>query len=583
MPENLQELLKNKVVLYSVIGAVVLVLLLVLITGAVVATKGGDGAEKVPIEKPIKEPLSLFTTDNIGKAIEVQALLAREGITVHRKDEGSKTTLFLKNYKPSERDRALLSIVSSGLMDQFTGLEIFDKGDFTSTKEDKRIRLVRAINGELSRLIRKIKPIENASVFVSIPEQTMFTADKKPVTATVQLVIPSGEKLDRSKIKTIENLLLGSISGLESENISITDTNGNVYDSISNTVDDQLSKIEENDKYMKNKISSQLDRLIGKGKYVVTVSTFLRQVPIEKTSIIYDPDSKTSVSEQTFTEGLGDKTQDSNKGLNAVSVYLPNGLPASGSDSSQNRSYSRTARETQYGISKTQINEYSKPGVIEQVSIAVTIDSSAMPANITMDELKEMIADSASPKVSADDVSVVYSDSIDPYLASDRPVNLPSPDKTGNPWWITIAIVAIGLTGGFAYVSKKLNEKAQRQSEEVTALKQKTAEQEKQLLDVNLKASQLIEKQAQMAQGLMQQQQVVAQQLAAQSAAVAAAASGVAVNPKPIGQQQAQQASVPENTGGDDVEELLEDVTSGIELGDDDEMLDKVKSWIEKS
>ena len=67
------------------------------------------------------------------------------------------------------------------------------------------------------------------------------------------------------------------------------------------------------------------------------------------------------------------------------------------------------------------------------------------------------------------------------------------------------------------------------------------------------------------------------------TAAVAAAASGVAVNPQPIGQQQAQQASVPENTGGDDVEELLEDVTSGIELGDDDEMLDKVKSWIEKS
>ena len=58
----------------------------------------------------------------------------------------------------SERDRALLAIVKSGLMDQNVGLEIFDKGDFTSTKEDKRIRLIRAVNGELSRLIPQNPP-----------------------------------------------------------------------------------------------------------------------------------------------------------------------------------------------------------------------------------------------------------------------------------------------------------------------------------------------------------------------------------------------------------------------------------------
>lgn len=69
-----------------------------------------------------------------------------------------------------------MAIVQSGLMDQNVGLEVFDKGDFTSTKEDKKIRLTRAINGELSRLIKRIDGVENASVFISIPEQTMFTS-----------------------------------------------------------------------------------------------------------------------------------------------------------------------------------------------------------------------------------------------------------------------------------------------------------------------------------------------------------------------------------------------------------------------
>src|SRR5574344_925218 len=337
---DFKQILENKTLLYGIIGAIVVIIALFVSIGIVTSTRGTSTNGTVK-EKVIKEKLPLLTTDNIGKALEIQALLAREGIEIQRGDNGTKSELYLQDYTQSQRDRALLAIVKSGLMDQNVGLEIFDKGDFTSTKEDKRIRLARAINGELSRLIRKIPPIENASVFVSIPEQTMFSSMKKPVTATVQVVIPSGDKLDQNKIRAITNLLLGSVTGLESENISITDTNGNVYSSIISAGDDMLAKIEEQDNYMKTKVCTQLDKLVGKGKYAATVSTFLRQVPKETTKIGYDPESKTALSEQVFSEGLGDQTKDTNKGLNAVSVYLPNGLPATSADSAQNRSYSR--------------------------------------------------------------------------------------------------------------------------------------------------------------------------------------------------------------------------------------------------
>lgn len=562
--EKIQELLKNKTVLYSAIGATILIVVL-LIVGIVMMSKPKDKSQTY--EKVIDTPFVLFTTDNAGKAIEVQALLARQNIAATRKAEGSKTTLMLEKYTASQRDQALLTIVSSGLMDQYVGLEIFDKGDFTSTKEDKKIRLARAINGELSRLIRKIDPIENASVFISIPEQTMFSQDKKPITATVQIVIPSGTKLEANKIRAIKNLLLGSVSGLIAENISITDTNGNVYNSIANSSDDQLAKLQEQDQYMQAKVASQLDRLVGKGNYVVTVSTFLRQVPKETTKIEYDPNSKIALTEQTFSEGLGDRTQDSNAGLNAVSVYLPNGLPASGSDSSQNRNYTRTARETQYGISKSQTTEYSKTGSVEEISIAVTIESSAMPSNMTLDELKAQVARSASPKVSIDNVSIAFSDSIEPYLAGDKPVNLPKPDESGNPWWLTIALVIILLTAGYTYLSKKLKEKAEKQQEEVDALRKKTADQEKQLNDVNLKASQLIEKQQQMAQGLMEQQ-ALSQQFVQQISNQQQAAPAIP--------QQPQQAV-------NELEDVLDDVRSDLSVADVDELGDQVKSWLERS
>lgn len=516
---DLKKILENKPLLYGIIAAVVVILALGIMSAIMIAgNKANSNEAKIVSEKPIQEDMVLLTTDNIGKAIEIQALLAKIGITASRSLDGTKSSIVLRKgtYNQSQRDAALLEIVKSGLMDQNVGLEIFDKGDFTSTKDDKRIRLARAINGELARLIRKMDGIDNASVFISIPEQTMFSSMQKPVTATVQLTTKlSGEKLPPLKIKAITNLLLGSVAGLTADNISITDTSGNVYSSIIGAEDEMLQKVEENDKYMQQKVNAQLDRLIGKGNFIATVSTSLKQSPVEKSSIIYDPNQKASVSEQTFVEGLGDETSDNSRGsgrANAVSVYLPNGLVTPGSAnqasaSSQNRNYSRRARETQYGVSKTQINEYMKPGVIEEISIAVTLEKNSLPADTTLEELKELIARAASPKVKPENVTIALSETIEPYLATDRPENLPKKDESGNPWWLILAMVGVCLTGGYAVVSSKLKASQIAHQQEMQQLRNIASEQDAQLRDMNMKAAELIERQSQLQQGLIEQQQ----------------------------------------------------------------------------
>ena len=555
---DFDKILENKPLLYGVIGGVVLILALIVTLSIVGGSKKSTNGTEVT-GQPLQADADLLTTDNAGKAIEIQALLAKYDIVVSRRLDGTKSILYLKKGDcktgrkacyTSDRDTALIQIVQSGLMDQNIGLEIFDKGDFTSTKEDKKIRLSRAINGELSRLIRRIDGVDNASVFISIPEQTMFTSMQKPVTATVQISLAKdATKLDQLKVKAITNLLLGSVTGLTAENIAITDTNGNTYHSIMDAEDEMLQRLEENDKYMTSKVNQQLDRLIGQGNYVATVSTFLRQAPVEKFTIDYDPNRKASVSEQSFREGLGDQTSDSNKNTNAVSVYLPNGLPNGASNSNQNRNYSRTATETQYGVTKTQTNEYIKPGVVEDISIAVTLDKNALPANTTPEELKELIAKAASPKVSADNVTIAFSDSTDPYLASDRPANLPKPDETGNPWWLAIALSAIGLIIVFKAVSNKVQQVQEAKRREVEMLRQSTAEQEQQLSDINQRAAQLTERQSELAQGLVEQQQ---------------------------------RASIPQQQDPTQLSDTLSNLSAQLSNADDDEAGEKIKSWIEQ-
>ena len=580
---NFQELLSNKRNLIIIGGVVVVILALFLTIGIIAASKGGNGGGKgVVMEKIIKEKLVLLTTDNIGKAIEIQSLLARQGIELKRRVDGTKSELYLENYKPSQRDSALMAIVKSGLMDQNVGLEVFDKGDFTSTREDKKIRYARAVNGELARLIKKLENVENATVFVSIPETKIIgNGQQAQPTAAVQVtlgrryvgsdgnVVDVATKLDRSDVKAITNLLMGAIPNLSQDNITISDTEGNVYASLA-SADDQLAKIEENDNYMKSKVQIQLDKLIGKGNYAVSVSTFLTQAPSEKVTIGYDPQSKTAISEQSFSEGLGDQTRDSSQSLNAVSVYLPNGLPSGSNNSAQNRSYSRSAKEVQYGVSKVQKSEYIKKGVIEDISIAVTLDEQFMPQNITIEELKGLIARAASPKVNPDNVTIAFSDSLSPKLASEKAIkNTVQP--TGNAWWIPIAIAVLGLIGGLTFLSNRVKSEQRKQEKELEDLRGKTTEQEKQLRDMNLKAAELIEKQSQLAQNLIEQQNqlAIAQQTAPQI---------------PLPQQQAEQNQESEyaDESSEPITETISELSADMEDADEDEMINKVMSWIEK-
>ena len=559
---DFKQILNNKPLLFGIIGVIVVVLAIGIMV-IVMSIGGKSSAEKAKLvdEKPIQEDLILLTTDNLGKAIEIQALLAKSGIQASRALDGTKSSIVLRKgtYNQNQRDAALLTIVKSGLMDQNVGLEIFDKGDFTSTKDDKRIRLARAINGELARLIRKMDGIDNASVFISIPEQTMFSSMQKPVTATVQITPQISEKLPPLKIKAITNLLLGSVTGLTADNISITDTNGNVYSSIISAEDEMLSKVEENDKYMQQKVNAQLDRLIGKGNFVVTVSTSLKQSPVEKSSIIYDPEQKASVSEQTFVEGLGDESTDNSTGsgkANAVSVYLPGGLAAmpgssnQASASSQNRNYSRRARETQYGVTKTQVNEYQKAGIIEEISIAVTLEKNAIPTETTIEELKELIARAASPKVDPANVTIALSESIEPYLATDKGETLPQTEETGNPWWLVLAMVGICLAGGYVVISSKVKASQMAQQQDMQALRNMAGEQDAQLRDINMKTAELIERQMQ-----LQQQQMAIEQ-----------------------QQRETVPQIPSHV----LDEAIAAIHSDIDALDPNETGEKIRSWIEQ-
>ena len=99
-------------------------------------------------------------------------------------------------------------------------------------------------------------------------------------------------------------------------------------------------------------------------------------------------------------------------------------------------------------------------------------------------------------------------------------------------------------------------------------LRKKAQEQEKQINDVNMKAAELIQKQAQMAQNLIEQQNL--------HAAAIAQAQAQAQNY----QQQQVQQPIQDNSNINDV---LDELSMDFDDLDEDEAAEKLKSWIEST
>lgn len=161
------------------------------------------------------------TTDNINQANKVQNVLLDNYFSTKLSKDGTRYEIFAICNK-NEIDNIMIVLSESDAINQNVGLKLFDKGDFTTTKENKRKKLINNINNRLTTVIRKIEDVENASVSVSIPEQAMFVYDNQPITATIYLETET-EDIHRHKRmeKSIKNLLISTITGLTEENLTI--------------------------------------------------------------------------------------------------------------------------------------------------------------------------------------------------------------------------------------------------------------------------------------------------------------------------------------------------------------------------
>ncbi len=192
-------------------------------------------------------------------AAQIRKVLSYENIPFESIRDGRVVNISVpKEYA----DQVKLKMAQLGLPEGgIVGFEIFDESaGLGSTDYDRRIKYIRAVSGELSRIISTMENINSARVQIVMPEKTLF-GEKVPGSTSVILNVSDGVVVTDEQIKGIMHLVASSVENLIPENVTVIDNRGNIL----------------SDKLKKDMMSRQFDDFIK----LLRVSSSNEESPLE--------------------------------------------------------------------------------------------------------------------------------------------------------------------------------------------------------------------------------------------------------------------------------------------------------------
>ena len=329
----------------------------------------------------------LYSDLNEVNALTIVENMKKNGYR-YKVSEDKKTILVPSNV----RDEMRIFVAENDLIKNTdTGFELLDDMQLGSTDFKNKLTKQRIFQGEITRAIEKIQGIKYAKVQLAEPERSIFQdTDEKP-TASVVLVLEPGYKLKSSQVKAIKNLVAYSVPRMTPEQVFITDQDGNsLSDETSKNSTDMESFKSNLEKQTAEKVSSVLEKIVGKGNVSVQVNADI-DVNSAKTTI----ESYIPVNDKG--EGVITSSQ------TEVETYEnPNNVPNPNNVNQRNLNYSKQKSSINYNVSKEVKQVIYAPGTIKRLSIAVAINKILTEAE--KDEIKNLVLSAAGVDYSRGDV-----------------------------------------------------------------------------------------------------------------------------------------------------------------------------------
>lgn len=272
-----------------------------------------------------------------------------------------------------------ISIASLGIpKNGGVGFELFDKQEFGSTSFDQKIKHLRALEGELSRTINALSPIESSTVSLALPKETLFVSKQADPTASVMVNLKEGSKLSAKQIRGIKNLVAASVPKLTVANVMLVNSDGETLGDDDEMVQmSELSVVQQRfkvkeEKKRQQKIIDVVSPFVGGKDKVVAQVTIEYDFSIQNsTSEKYDPENVVR-SEQVSEEKREGGTP---KEVGGVPGTVSNIGPVQGLKSNQtSEKYEKNTGTTNYEVGKTVSTKKSQFARVQRITAAVIVD-----------------------------------------------------------------------------------------------------------------------------------------------------------------------------------------------------------------
>jgi len=296
------------------------------------------------------------------------------------------------------------------------GYSIFDENSLGESPFVQDVKLKRALQEEMAKSIEMIDGVGYARIHIVSPESTLFASDSSTTSASVVLRLRPGYRLSALTIAAITHLVAGGVEGLNSENVTVVDSQGRLLSNGSDlamgggdggTVADYTERVEQN---LANKIEDMLTAVLGPGRAMVRVSAEIETISSTLDKTTYDAGkaipSKEEVTNDTTTE--------------------PGAVPAGGVAAGPGKKTTSEVINTDYMVPKTTEKTIQLAGAIKSLTVAATVDLSppappepeegseaaptpSTPAEplMTITQVENLIKNAAGPKLTADGLTVV--------------------------------------------------------------------------------------------------------------------------------------------------------------------------------
>ena len=312
---------------------------------------------------------------------------------------GGSTILVPQNDVDQER----LAAAEAGLPTQSTvGLTLLDKEGLTTSQLTQQADYLQAIQGELEQTIDAIAGVSSSQVNVAeAANQTFALNTTHPTGASVLVSMDQGRTLSQGEVQAIVHLVSSSVPGLTANDVTVADNNGTLLSGpgISGSTA-QNGQTATYDATVQAKVQSYLASVFGPGNADVQVDATLNFDKVKKTThrlvapLPGAPQSfcTTSKTSKTTYKGTG-----SVPGGTAGSVTAPTNGSGTGT-----YVHTTSSQSCETGTTTTTVTQ--SPGTVTNQSVAVLVNSKAVPKGTNLTNIQAGVAAAANLRPTRGDV-----------------------------------------------------------------------------------------------------------------------------------------------------------------------------------